>query len=593
MTVTTAYVPERFDGDGTTVLFAVDWEFIEETTLVVQLVSNGTVVDQVLNSDYTVQGGLGEKGSVTMVVPPAVGETLLISRLNPRTQLLDLETNQDLPAESLERAYDRGTMIDQEISEDQDRDLTMELLTPPEFDADVPYVPDSYVKINAAGTGFEPGDGQGPPGPPGDGTIKVVETDQDQDFLDPKVVMKDFGGARTNLLTKEVTAPSGDAKLELAVQAATDAEAQASASDDVALTPKSALQTVYATAKSRSINRLQNSIEPYVQQRGASIAGVTSGQFGWDRWRNGGSAGVLDADTFVDANGKQWMRYTVQTALSSPGPTDLRAVQQRMEADVVSDFRCGHSNAETVTLAFEHNFPVAGDYGVRFTNAAQDRSYIGIVTQSSAGADEEAVLTVPMDVAGTWVNYGNTTGLEAAICLVAGDSYKGLEDQWQAGNLFTTSAQVNALATVGNQIKFGNLRLGLGEAPPPIIAQSWSEKLSECERMYQKTFHYNVTPANAAGANGAPNYRSPIAGIATRSVAWTLSTKMRTTPSIVMYNPGAGAGATFRNLNLGTDSGAGAVDYASEREVMLRNPQAAGDRQDDPLAIHATADAEL
>lgn len=119
-----------YAGDGSTTAFIVSFDFFDQTELDVWLRdSAGVQTLQTLTTDYTVSGGSGG-GTVTMVTAPAIGETLVILRNVPKTQLTDLVSNDILPAQSLEDSLDRLIMIVQELSERLDRAQVVEETSP-------------------------------------------------------------------------------------------------------------------------------------------------------------------------------------------------------------------------------------------------------------------------------------------------------------------------------------------------------------------------------------------------------------------------------------------------------------------------------
>lgn len=112
-----------YAGDGSTTVFPFPFYFLDNADLRVVLRDNTTGVDtsQVLNTHYSVTGaGVPAGGSVTMVVAPASGKTLIISRDPPITQQTDYVPNDPFPAESHERALDKGAMISQALRRDVD-----------------------------------------------------------------------------------------------------------------------------------------------------------------------------------------------------------------------------------------------------------------------------------------------------------------------------------------------------------------------------------------------------------------------------------------------------------------------------------------
>lgn len=117
MTVSTTESRIGYNGNGATTVFAFPYRFLTNTDLVVTLVrADTTQVVQTLNTDYTVTGaGDDAGGTVTMVVPPATGQQLVIVRDVPLTQETDYISGDPFPAESHERALDKLTMISQRL----------------------------------------------------------------------------------------------------------------------------------------------------------------------------------------------------------------------------------------------------------------------------------------------------------------------------------------------------------------------------------------------------------------------------------------------------------------------------------------------
>ena len=118
MTVSTTESRIGYNGNGATTAFAFPYRFLVSADLVVTLVlADTTQVVKVLNTDYTVTGaGDDAGGTVTMVVPPATGQQLVIVRDVPLTQETDYISGDPFPAESHETALDKLTMISQRLN---------------------------------------------------------------------------------------------------------------------------------------------------------------------------------------------------------------------------------------------------------------------------------------------------------------------------------------------------------------------------------------------------------------------------------------------------------------------------------------------
>lgn len=117
MTVQTNTNVASFNGNGVTQIFPIAFKFNSDTDLVVLLVDDatGAVSQLTLNSDYTVSGeGDEEGGLINVVVAPASGQRLKVTRVVDILQLTDLRNQGKFFAEVHEDAFDLLTMIAQQ-----------------------------------------------------------------------------------------------------------------------------------------------------------------------------------------------------------------------------------------------------------------------------------------------------------------------------------------------------------------------------------------------------------------------------------------------------------------------------------------------
>ena len=119
MTVSTAYSPSSFSGNGATTAFAVSWQFFTGSLVVTLVASTGVETVKTLTTHYTVAGGtdadgLPATGTVTMLTAPASGETLRITRVTPKTQAATWGEFDAFPQKVVEAAFDKATLIAQE-----------------------------------------------------------------------------------------------------------------------------------------------------------------------------------------------------------------------------------------------------------------------------------------------------------------------------------------------------------------------------------------------------------------------------------------------------------------------------------------------
>ena len=94
MTVPSATSSVTYNGNGSTQDFSVPFYFLDDTHLVVQIVTNDVAATKTLTEDYTVTGaGDQAGGSVHMLAAPATDTQVFIYRSVPLTQLSDFVEN--------------------------------------------------------------------------------------------------------------------------------------------------------------------------------------------------------------------------------------------------------------------------------------------------------------------------------------------------------------------------------------------------------------------------------------------------------------------------------------------------------------------
>lgn len=161
MTVSTTANRNTFTGDGVMTVFPFTFTVQQATDIDIYL-------DEVLTvSGYTVAiNSSGVGGTITFSAAPALDVEGLIYRDVPYTQQTALPIESNLPETVLEQAYDKLTMLCQQLKEITDRSITLPITTLltglvfPDAEADM------LIGWNAAGTALE--NTAGTPGPQGD-----------------------------------------------------------------------------------------------------------------------------------------------------------------------------------------------------------------------------------------------------------------------------------------------------------------------------------------------------------------------------------------------------------------------------------------
>ena len=119
MTLASSTARVAYAGDGSSTSFAIPFYFLADADIQAILQdADGVETLWTLATDYTLAGaGNPAGGTLTAITIPASGETLTILRDVVLTQDTDLTEGDPLPAEVLETALDKLTMIDQQQAE--------------------------------------------------------------------------------------------------------------------------------------------------------------------------------------------------------------------------------------------------------------------------------------------------------------------------------------------------------------------------------------------------------------------------------------------------------------------------------------------
>ncbi len=121
MTVTaTSYAPITYNGNGSTSVFNITFQFYE--IAVIHIDDSGSETEWTENTNYTVTGGEGSTGSVTITTTaPATGEQLRIERRTSRDQPRDYDLDNAVLEAALQQSDDRLALILQELDYDNRR----------------------------------------------------------------------------------------------------------------------------------------------------------------------------------------------------------------------------------------------------------------------------------------------------------------------------------------------------------------------------------------------------------------------------------------------------------------------------------------
>ena len=132
MTVSTTINKVFYIGNGVATTFAIPFPFLKREHLKVHQLLNNVQTER---RDWTISGG-----NLVFSTAPANGAQIVIMREVPLTQETDYRENEVLPAETLERNFDKLTMQVQQLKEQADRAVTVDIFDDTEAASLIPSI---------------------------------------------------------------------------------------------------------------------------------------------------------------------------------------------------------------------------------------------------------------------------------------------------------------------------------------------------------------------------------------------------------------------------------------------------------------------
>jgi len=225
-----------------------------------------------------------------------------------------------------------------------------------------------------------------------------------------------------------------------------------------------------------------------VAQRSTSAVNVPGGKTVTDvdrfgQWTKVSEGGWKTGQQVADAPaGFKYSRKITSSAANTVASGSYHTVRYAVEGFDAAQLNCGNSSAKTVTLSFYVKSSITGNFGLNFTNSANNRSYPVVYTIT--GNDwEQKTITLTLDTSGTWLT-DSSVGLEINWKLALGSNYDSSDpNQWQNNWRFPENT-VNLLATNGATFQLTGVQLEVGSQATTFEHRSIGEELSRCQRYF-------------------------------------------------------------------------------------------------------------
>jgi hypothetical protein len=296
----------------------------------------------------------------------------------------------------------------------------------------------------------------------------------------------------------------------------------------------------------------------------------------------------------VPTNNKQFDRCIslgVTTAQASLSGAERVQFNQHIERYRAERLRWGTPNAQPVTLCFWSCHNRTGLYSGAVRNAATDRSCVFSYTQAASNVWQYNSVTIPGCTDGVWGTAPNLSW--GSFMFVMGSGPTTLAPTagvWHNVNYTGLVGQVNGLAATSDVFRITGVCFLPGTQAPtaaqsPLIMRPFDQELVMCQRYWQKSYNYG----NAPGSTPQDGASRLIVGDATIFGLFTpvyFKTRMRTTPTLVLYDAVGAAGKVYKQANgkLGEVQDAGEAGFTGGTQDTTSAST---------LYFHWTADARL
>jgi hypothetical protein len=183
------------------------------------------------------------------------------------------------------------------------------------------------------------------------------------------------------------------------------------------------------------------------------------------------------------------LKLTVTTAQPALAAGDIVYVQHKIEGYRTARLMMGNAAARPISIGFFSKIHRPGTYAGAIVNSASNRSYAFSFTQNVADAWEFKTVTIPGDVAGSWIGATNGIGLRIYWCMAAGSSFVGPANTWVAALQVGVPGMINGVAATTDTFQITGVIVLPGVELPsaaraPLIMRPFDQELFTCQRYF-------------------------------------------------------------------------------------------------------------
>lgn len=211
------------------------------------------------------------------------------------------------------------------------------------------------------------------------------------------------------------------------------------------------------------------------------------------------------------------------------------------------------NDGQEICLKFYTKTTQAQKFYVAFRNSATDRNYfVGYTTQTAYNENVIVIKTDLLSDGGTWLTDAGI-GLDIAFVLIAGSTFQGTSDVWQAGNLLAANDIDNFAGTIDDEFFIADIRLFLGNGQVEPLRVDDSIEFQKCQWRFLKSFEREQDISSTSARITTIGLRDIRASTTILSVPVDFPTQMRVAPTVKISSPATGVDGRVRNITTGID----------------------------------------
>ena len=155
-------------------------------------------------------------------------------------------------------------------------------------------------------------------------------------------------------------------------------------------------------------------------------------------------------------------------------------------------------------------------------------------------------------------------------------------------NYITTGLIISQDTTFSNGIDIANFQYEFGATSTEFEQKPYVQTLEDCQRYYSKSYNIDTAPGTASSAPGSQSSIAIYSSGSQLGPGVRFPTRMRTTPTVVIYSPGTGASGNAQNAANNADIATTAGEIGEAGFQFITGSLPTGDTG---MRYHWTADA--